>query len=150
MEKKKDKTNQKMDKSKYNIIVNTSSEVNEKFQTSTSSSIIPSISNDTLENNDRNNSTNDTSNMTHESVTILEGIGEATPVLDTSMLEAVSSNLVNESSLEGSLSSSSTPTESLPSVSSTSTTEVIVTSSTTSSSKTVGEERFLFLFLFDA
>lgn len=113
IEKKKDKNNQKLDKdkqSKYNIIINTSTEINEKPTILTSSSTVePTV---------------EIVNETKSENASFEGIGEATPVLDTSMLDVVTSTVT-----ETTTSSSTTPTESLPSTSSSTT---IVSSSTTS------------------
>lgn len=105
-EKKKDKTSQKLEKlqSKYNIIVSTSSEVNEKFiDPTTSSNILESMMQIVAEN---------ISTSVNSSQETTMGIGEATPVLDSSMVEAVASTMVDSDVVQ---SSSSTPTESLPS-----------------------------------
>lgn len=139
-EKKKDKNSQKMEKhqSKYNIIVNISSEVNEKSIISSSTSTVVQPTVEVLKNDSNGNET-------VENVTVMEGIGEATPVLDTSIMDIVSSGVVNENT---SISSSSTPTESLPTMSSTlldgSITEsAIETTSTASSSKHTGKHKFV-------
>lgn len=126
IEKKKDKNNQKMDKekqSKYNIIINTSTEINEKSTSVSSSTVEPTVV---------------SQNKTEESQIIMEGIGEASPVLDTSMLEAVSSTLLEN------VTPTIKPTESLPPTSSstivttTSTSEPSVKKTSATSSKATG------------
>lgn len=124
-EKKKDKekNSSKMDKHNSKYIVNISSEVNEKTKlnvTATSTQIVVEPTVSTLS----KNATNDIDKLG-------EGIGEVTPVLDTSIQELTSS--ITESVILSS-SSSFTPTEALPPI--TPTTTIVEKTKETTTEKT--------------